>query len=124
MMIEPVQVQQLMIATLSAGAMVLFAACYALFLALGRFRSLRALRRVAGACYAAFVAFTATLAWALRLDGVWLALIGILLIGYYAAPRAIWRLSVATHETHENPASGSPPSAGDALGRNSEAAHG
>ncbi len=124
MMIEPVQVQRLMIATLSAGAMVLFAACYALFLALGRFRGLRSLRRVAGACYAAVVVFTATFAWALRLEGVWLALIGILLIGYYTAPRAIWRLSVATHETHEMPASGGLPSGGDALGRNSEAAHG
>ena len=40
----------------------------------------------------------AALAWLLRLDGAWLVLVAVLLAGYYAAPRFIWRLSVATHD--------------------------
>lgn len=106
---EPGGIPELAIAGLSAGAVVLFAACYAALLALGRLHDLAPLRRAALAAYLAMVAATAALAWALALEGFWLALIAVLLVGYYIAPRAIWRLSVATHEhaphEHAPPAS-------------------
>ena len=33
----------------------------------------------------------------LDLEGWWLGLIAVLLIGYFVAPRFIWRLSLAVH---------------------------
>lgn len=97
-MIEPVEVQRIALAALSAGAVVLFGACYAVFLALSRLRHFAVLRHLSNLSYAALAASVAALAWLLRLDGAWLVLVAVLLAGYYAAPRFIWRLSVATHD--------------------------
>lgn len=49
--------------------------------------------------YAFLVAATWVFARALDLSGIWLVLIAVLLVGYLIAPRFIWRLSVATHES-------------------------
>ena len=97
-MIEPVDVHRIALAALSAGTVVLFGACYAVFLALSRLRRFAVLRHLSNLSYAALAAAVASLAWSLRLDGAWLALVAVLLVGYYAAPRFIWRLSVATHD--------------------------
>ena len=97
-MIEPVEVQRIALAALSAGAVVLFGACYAVFLALSRLRRFAVLRHLSNLSYVALAAAVAALAWLLRLDGAWLVLVAALLVGYYAAPRFIWRLSVATHD--------------------------
>ena len=101
-MIDPVEIQQLAIAALSAGAIVLFGAAYAICLALGRLKGLSILRRLAYLAYVALALATALFAWAMNLDGGWLVLVAALLVGYFAAPRAIWRLSVATHESSSN----------------------
>ena len=97
-MIEPVDIQRIALAALSAGGIVLFGACYAVFLALSRLRGFVALRYLSNLSYASLAVSVASLAWFLRLDGGWLALVALLLIGYYVAPRFIWRLSVATHQ--------------------------
>ena len=97
-MIEPVEVQRFVLASLSAGAVVLFGACYAVFLALSRLNGFTLLRHFSNLSYAALAASVVALAWFLRLDGAWLALVVLLLAGYFAAPRFIWRLSVATHD--------------------------
>ena len=102
-MIEPVDIQRFALAALSAGAIVLFGACYAVFLALSRLRGFVALRHLSNLSYAALAASVAGLAWFLRLEGGWLILIVLLLAGYYVAPRFIWRLSVATHESEGDP---------------------
>ena len=91
-------IPQLAAAGFSAGALVLCAAGYALLLALGRAHGLVALRRASLLAYAGVVLAAVGLSWALRLQGLWLVLIAIVLVGYFFAPRAIWRLSVATHE--------------------------
>ena len=96
--IEPVEVQRFALAALSAGAVVLFGACYAVFLALGRLNDFTLLRHLASLSYAALAASVGALAWFLRLDGAWLTLVALLLAGYFVAPRFIWRLSVATHD--------------------------
>lgn len=98
-MVEPDEVQRIVLAALTAGAVVLFGACYAVFLALARLRHFAVLRRLSNLAYAALAAAVAALAWLLRLDGAWLVLVALLLAGYYAAPRFIWRLSVATHDS-------------------------
>ena len=93
----PNDIPRLAAAGFAAAAVVLCAAGYAILLALGRARGKPALTRAALGAYAGVVVAAVALAWALRLDGLWLALIALLLIGYFAAPRAVWRLSVATH---------------------------
>lgn len=93
----PDDIPRLAAAGFSAAAVVLCAAGYAMLLALGRARGRPALGRAALVAYAGVVMAAAALAWALRLEGLWLALVAILLIGYFVAPRAVWRLSVATH---------------------------
>lgn len=96
------EMPRLAAAGLSAAAVVVFAAGYAALLALGRLHRRAALRHAALAAYAGVVLASIGLAWALRLDGLWLVLVAILLIGYFLAPRAIWRLSVATHEKDDD----------------------
>ena len=94
---EPENIPQLAAAGLSAAAVVLCGAGYALLLALGRARGSAVLRRAALIAYAGVVLAAAGLSWALELQGPWLLLVAVLLVGYFAAPRAVWRLSVATH---------------------------
>ena len=101
-MIDPVELQRIAVAALSAGGIVLFGATYAICLALGRLKSLSILRSLAYVAYLALVAVTALFAWAMNLSGGWAVLTVLLLIGYFVAPRAIWRLSVATHESSES----------------------
>lgn len=101
-MVDPVDVQRIVLATLAAGAAVLFGACYAVFLALSRLRDLAVLRRVSNLSYLALTVSVLALAWFLQLTGGWLALVVILLAGYYLAPRFIWRLSVATHDSTDD----------------------
>ena len=93
----PDDIPRLAAAGFSAAAVVLCAAGYAILLALGRARHKPVLSRAALVAYAGVVAAAVALAWALRLQGLWLVLVAILLIGYFVAPRAVWRLSVATH---------------------------
>lgn len=101
-MIDPVDVQRIVLATLAAGAAVLFGACYAILLALSRLRDLSVLRQLSNLCYLALAVSVLALAWYLQLTGGWLALVVILLAGYYLAPRFIWRLSVATHDSTDD----------------------
>ena len=101
-MVDPVDVQRIVLATLAAGAAVLFGASYAVFLALSRLRDLAALRRFSNLSYLALAVSVLALAWYLQLTGGWLALVVILLAGYYLAPRFIWRLSVATHDSTDD----------------------
>lgn len=101
-MIDPVDAQRIILATLAAGAAVLFGACYAIFLALSRLRALAVLRQLSNLSYLALAVSVLALAWYLELTGGWLALVVILLAGYYLAPRFIWRLSVATHDSADD----------------------
>ena len=107
-MIDPVELQRIAIAALSAGGIVLFGAAYAICLALGRLKGRAILRPLSYVAYLALVAVTLLFAWAMNLTGAWAILTVVLLVGYFVAPRAIWRLSVATHESsdQENPTGG------------------
>ncbi len=93
----PDDIPRLAAAGFAAAAVVLCGAGYAILLAPGRVRRKPVLCRAALAAYAGVVVAAVALAWALRLDGFWLALVALLLIGYFVAPRAVWRLSLATH---------------------------
>jgi len=81
-----------------AGALIVCAgALYALFFGLSRLYRSSNLTSVAYASYALLVAATLLLTRALQLEGFWSVVILTMLIGYFAAPYAIWKLCIGTH---------------------------
>jgi L-lactate permease len=101
-MINPVDVQQIAIAAIIAGAIVFFGAAYAVFYALAMLGHNKRFLRIAYAGYLALFACTVALAVILQLTGWWLTLVVSLLVGYFVAPRFIWQLSVAVHDIDES----------------------
>ncbi|MEQ9067157.1 MAG: hypothetical protein RLO18_10555, partial [Gimesia chilikensis] len=69
----------------------------ALFLALGRLQNNRTFLAYSRYSYLGLVLAATSLIWSLQLQGLWLGLVVLLLLGYFFAPRAIWNLTVATH---------------------------
>ena len=89
--------QDVMVATLFGAGIVVCGAGYAIFLSLSRLSGLAAKRRslnlAAFAWYGLLVLCVIGLASRLDLQGWWLGLVAAMLIGYFVAPRFIWRLS-------------------------------
>ncbi len=96
-MLDPVAIHEIAGAALLGGAIILFGACYALFLALSRLHGSALFSRISLACYVALAVSVGGLTVLLNLWGWWLALVCALLAGYFVAPRFIWRLSEAVH---------------------------
>ena len=98
---DPLVVQGVMVATLYGGGVVLCGASYAIFLALSRLDGMAKKRRLlsftALASYLLLVLSTIGLVQSLQLRGWWLGLVALMLLGYFLAPRFIWKLS---HEMH------------------------
>lgn len=103
---EPVGVQQFMLATVAAGAVVVFGALYAVFFALSRLRAVPWFGALALAAYGLLASAVILLGVALQVHGVWALLIAALLAGYFVAPRVIWHLSAAVHSAIEEPGQG------------------
>lgn len=100
-MIDPVDVQDIAKAALMSGGVVFFGACYAVFYALAMLGGDRRLHQAAYAAYAGLALCTAGMAVTLHLGGWWLLLVATLLVGYFAAPRGIWRLCTAVHAVEQ-----------------------
>ena len=88
---------EILLGALAAAMVVVTGALYALFFALGRLRASAMFSRLAWVTYAALVVCAFLLTAALGLDGPWLLVVAVMLVGYLLAPGAIWYLSVATH---------------------------
>ncbi len=101
---EPIQLQNLFFSTLSGGAIVLMGAFYALFFALSQLHKSRYLIIAYIISYLLLAAAVYVLAISLHLEGFWLIVCAVMLVGYFVAPRIIWRLCIDTHEV-ENPKS-------------------
>jgi len=104
-MLEPVELQDLLIAVIAGALVVLSGALYAFCFALARLRQRRWLMHLAYAAYALLAVMVGLLARALHLNGFWLWLVAAMLIGYLLAPHGIWRLCVGTHPAEPNPES-------------------
>ena len=96
-MTDPGKIHTFATAALVGGAMVLFGAGYAIFHALAGLTGSRRFARISLVSYAALAACAVALVPLLGLDGWWLGLIALLLVGYFVVPRFIWRLSLAVH---------------------------
>ncbi|MDX1569437.1 MAG: hypothetical protein R3200_03065 [Xanthomonadales bacterium] len=96
-MTEPLGLQAILIGAMSGAGIVMFGACYALFFALGRLNRSRMYELAGLAGYALLAVCCYGLVRSLELEGFWIAVVAVMLIGYFVAPRAIWHLCVGTH---------------------------
>ncbi len=94
---EPLGLQDIFFSTMAAAAIVLMGASYALFFALGRLHKSRAMSAASLISYLLLGVATYVLADALALNGVWILVTTVMLVGYFLLPRAIWHLCVGTH---------------------------
>ena len=97
-MVEPVGVQDIMLAAMAGAMVVMFGAAYAFAFAMAKLNNKRSLMGVAYGTYVGLVISVFVLAYALNLNGRWWAVTITMLVGYLLAPQAIWKLSVGTHE--------------------------
>ena len=100
-MIDPVEVQQIALAAILSGAIIFFGAAYGIFYALSRLNNKVQFMRYAYAFYGGLALSTVGMANVLNLTGWWLTLVVTLLVGYFIAPRFIWRLSEDVHNLAE-----------------------
>ena len=105
---EALQAQEIMMATLSGALVVMFGALYAMLFAFARLRH-PFLMPLAYAAYALFAASALVLANALHLQGFWLVLIVVMLLGYLLAPHGIWHLCEGTHMEAQRDSEGEQP---------------
>ena len=84
----------------SAALIVVLGASYAACLALARLRASRTFAILGWLAYVGLATSAVVLVHALRLNAAWWPLVAMLLAGYWFLPRAIWRLSAATHRAH------------------------
>jgi hypothetical protein len=105
-MIQPVDLQDFLLTFFVSAGVILSGACYALFFAWGRLRHDPRFLRWALLAYVVLAACVLTLMRTAHLDGTWSTLTLLMLVGYFAAPRAIFRLCHVTHlDEHAPPAS-------------------
>lgn len=94
---EALGLQDIFFGTMAGAAVVLMGAFYALFFALGRLHNSRSLAAAAVFSYLLLAIAAYVLVDALSLEGVWIIVTTVMLIGYFILPRAIWHLCVGTH---------------------------
>jgi hypothetical protein len=97
-MFEPVEMQDMMLAAIAGALVVMFGAAYAFVFALSKLNGKRLYSIAAYACFAGLSVCVLVLAKALNMQGFWQIVTATMLLGYLLAPRAIWKLSVGTHE--------------------------
>ena len=98
---EAIGLQDLILGTMASAAVVLMGAFYALFFALGRLHASPSFAAASIVSYALLAAAVYVLVQALTLDGIWITVVAVMLVGYFLLPRAIWRLCVGTHGESE-----------------------
>ena len=102
---ETMELRDIFFGTLAGAAIVLMGAFYALFFALGRLNKHRLLNFAANSSFVFLAIAVYVLIDALSLRGFWIFVAAVMLVGYFLAPRAIWKLCVGTHA---DPASTQP----------------
>ena len=102
-MIQPMDLQDFLLTFFVSAGIILTGTCYALFYAWGRLRHDPRFLRWALLAYAVLAACVLTLMRTAHLDGAWSTLTLLMLVGYFVAPRAIFRLCHVTHLDEHSP---------------------
>ncbi|MDP6146211.1 MAG: hypothetical protein QF513_00250 [Gammaproteobacteria bacterium] len=85
--------EAIILTSISSALMITFAAFYAAFYALYRIRKKNELLYFSYLFFGLLVFSTSILSSLLSLEGIWIAIMTIMLTGYWFAPKFIWRLS-------------------------------
>ncbi|BBL75354.1 hypothetical protein [Methylomagnum ishizawai] len=101
-MIQPVELQDFLLTFFAAAAIILGGASYALCYAWARLGRRPGLLRWAYAAYAVLAVSVWILTATAHLDGYWRTLAAAMLVGYFLAPRAIFRLCADTHAAEDD----------------------
>jgi len=102
---QVMQVNTIMLATMSGAMVVLAGALYAAVFAIGRLAENQNLVRLSYVFYGVLAVSVLVLARTLDFSGLWNLLVVTLLGAYLVAPQAIWKLCVGTHH-HESEGNG------------------
>lgn len=97
MIVEPVEVQDFLLAVIAGALIVLAGAVYALVFAISRIQGRPGLMPFAYAAYATLVVAVVFLARAAHFSGFWTFIAVLMVLGYLLAPHGVWRLCVGTH---------------------------
>lgn len=101
-MYEPVDIERIAGAALLGSSILVTGLGYALFLALARLRGASRLRRIFNgislASFALLVASVIGFSLVMNFNGWWYVVSGLMVCGYFIAPRFIWRLTETMHE--------------------------
>jgi hypothetical protein len=102
-MIEPVALQDFFITFFSGALIILAGAGYALLYAWSNFNADIRIKIAAYVTYGVLMIAVFVLSRAAQFHGYWLIISGLMVVGYFFAPRGIWQLCVKTH-THADAA--------------------
>ena len=91
---------EMILSSISAALIVIFAASYAIFYAFSQLRKKQALLYLSYACFSCLIIATITLVNFLDLTGRWEILMMIMLFGYWITPKIIWHLSVGVNKEY------------------------
>ena len=101
-MYEPVDIERIAGAALLGSAILVTGLGYAIFLALARLRGATHLRRVFNAIslgsFALLVVSVIAFSLIMNFSGWWYVISGLMMCGYFIAPRFIWRLTETMHD--------------------------
>lgn len=107
-MIQPVELQDFLLTFFVSAGIILSGACYALLYAWARLRQQRRFLYGAWLAYFVLTGCVFTLIRTAHLEGAWSSLALLMLVGYFAAPRAIFRLCHVTHTDGHEPSVSNP----------------
>ena len=96
-MIDPVATHNILAAAVAGALVILFGALYALLFALARLKQRPAFMLWAYLSYTFLVGAVAVLSVTLNMHGFWQLVAAVMVVGYFIAPRLIWRLCAGTH---------------------------
>lgn len=96
-MIQPVELHDFLLTFFVSALIILSGACYALFYAYAKLAGKARFLHGAYLAYAVLAASVLVLTQTTHLEGWWLTLAVAMLVGYFAAPQAIFHLCAATH---------------------------
>ncbi len=101
-MYEAVDIERIAGAALLGSAILVTGLGYALFLALARLRGASRLRKlfngISLTSFALLVASVIGFSLVMNFSGWWYVISGLMVCGYFIAPRFIWRLTETMHE--------------------------
>ena len=100
-MIDPVHLSNFFIVFLTSALILLFGAVYALLFTFAKIKGNRNYFYAAYFSYGALSISIFSLAISANVvkHPFWILVVGLMLLGYFFAPQAIWKLCVATHQS-------------------------